>query len=191
MNINEIVRYRRSVYPVDYTEDVISKETLQELLECANAAPTHKLTQPWRFIVYYEDGLKTLAAQLKGAYMASVEKALYSEKKFQSIGEKVLRSGAVMAICLEASGKIPEEEEVAAVACAVENMWLVASSYGIGAYWSTPAYLPDLKQVFRLKPNERCIGIFYLGYHNNPPKPGVRSPAEDKVTWVTDAPQEV
>ena len=34
--------------------------------------------------------------------------------------------------------RIPEWEELASVACAVQNMWLSATSYGIGAYWSSP-----------------------------------------------------
>ena len=52
MNINEIIRNRRAIYPNQYENGVVKKSFLKILLENANAAPTHKLTQPWFFKVY-------------------------------------------------------------------------------------------------------------------------------------------
>lgn len=184
MRIQNIIKLRRSIFPVDYIDKPISKEVLSELLDCANAAPTHKLTQPWRYIVFYEDGLGRLAKILQEAYKKETSIDQYKEKKFRSISEKVLKSGAVMAICLHLSGKIPEEEELAAVACSVQNMWLAAYELGIGAYWSTPAYLGLTTKKLGLKDNERCIGLFYMGYHDAMPRTGNRSPMEGKTTWI-------
>ena len=36
-----------------------------------------------------------------------------------------------------ADKNIPEFEEIAAVACAVQNMHLTAAAYNVGCYWTT------------------------------------------------------
>lgn len=38
--------------PKDYDQELIEDKTIQNILECANFAPTHGKTEPWRFIVY-------------------------------------------------------------------------------------------------------------------------------------------
>ena len=43
------------MYPQHFTEKEITKEVLDEILINADHAPTHKLTQPWRFKVVSGD----------------------------------------------------------------------------------------------------------------------------------------
>ena len=49
MNINEIIKTRRTIYPSQYEKGEIKKSFLKTLLENANSAPTHRMTQPWFF----------------------------------------------------------------------------------------------------------------------------------------------
>ena len=49
--IENLIRNRRSVFPDQYNDRPIARETLERLLEAANWAPTHKKTEPWRFRV--------------------------------------------------------------------------------------------------------------------------------------------
>ena len=39
------------------------------------------------------------------------------------------------------NGKISEQDEQLAVACAVQNMYLTCAAYGLGAFWATGAAL--------------------------------------------------
>lgn len=58
--VTKIIRGRRSQFPAQFKEnDPVADSIIEEILENANWAPTHKLTQPWRFIVYTGAGLKT------------------------------------------------------------------------------------------------------------------------------------
>ena len=52
MDINKLIAFRRAVYPSQFNKGEIDKATLDQLLENANMAPTHKMTQPWFFKVY-------------------------------------------------------------------------------------------------------------------------------------------
>jgi len=182
--IQELIKTRRSIFPKSYIDKPIKKETILELLQCADQAPNHKLTQPWRFTIFMGEGLIKLANELTNQYELITPKEKFLQKKRDSMREKVLQSGAVIAICLHESGKIPKWEEKAAVAAAVQNMALAASAQHIGSYWSTPAVLHELKPFLKLLDNESCIGLFYMGYHNEEPHYGTRSPLEEKLTWV-------
>ena len=77
---------------------------------------------------------------------------------------------------------IPEWEEVASVAMAVQNMWLYSSSIGIGAYWSSPKLMNFLSDFIKLSVWERCLGFFYMGYYLEKIKKRVPGSIKDKIT---------
>ncbi|MBE9464852.1 nitroreductase [Dyadobacter subterraneus] len=184
-SINQVIRNRRSIFPPSYIEKEIPKELIQTILENANFAPTHKLTEPWRFRVFTGAGLVQLADFMGAAYKANTMPETFSEAKYEGTRSKSLKSAAVIAIIMETHAeKIPEWEEVAAVACAVQNMWLTATANNIGAYWSSPSVTDALKAFLELKENQKCIGFFYMGYHNLGEISVRRTPIEDKVTWI-------
>ena len=51
----------------------------------------------------------------------------------------ILKSSHVIVICMERqeSAKIPEIEEIEAVACSVQNMALTAAAYEICSFWGS------------------------------------------------------
>ena len=181
--IKDIINHRRAVFPVSYSDQEISKETLTELLSCADAAPTHKRTQPWRFVVFRGQGLLRLADQLADLYQTHTPPEQFLQKKMDSTREKVLKSGAVIAIVTAYSGAVPQWEELAATACAVQNLWLAASAAGIGGYWSSPGSIKHIGDFLGLDANEECLGYFYMGYHEESPRTPARSPLAEKVRW--------
>ena len=185
-SIQEVIINRRSIFPKDYIQKPIENEVLLSLLECANQAPTHRLTQPWRFKIFKGAGLERLADEMVREYKEITPSESFLQKKSDSIHEKVMQSGAVLAICMQVSGKVPEWEEIAAVACSVQNIWLAASAMGIGAYWSTPALIHSLNTFLKLKEDEKCIGLFYMGYHQEKTQLGNRTPIEEKITWIEE-----
>lgn len=181
--IKQVINHRRAIFPPSYTSQAIPKELLTELLDCANAAPTHKLTQPWRFVVFREQGLERLADQLAALYKDHTTPAQFLQKKLESTRDKVLRSGAVVAIVASYSGVVPQWEELAATACAVQNLWLAASAAGIGGYWSSPGTIKHIGDFLDLEDNQACLGFFYMGYHEAPPRKANRGPVAEIVRW--------
>lgn len=185
--LNEVIRNRRSIFPPSYTGEEISMQEIEMILENANYAPTHRLTEPWRFTIFRGNGLHKLADFLGETYRNQTSPENFSEAKYDGTRQKALRSAAVIAINMELHPeKVPEWEELAAVACAVQNMWLTASALKIGSYWSTPGNLHQLGAFLELKPNEKCVGLFYMGRFDGATKPAVRKPIGDKLTWIED-----
>lgn len=184
--ISTLIRKRRSIFPNTYNNQPISREIIEEILENANWAPTHRHTEPWRFKVFMGDSLARLGQYLADWYKENTLAESFSEQKYKKNLQNAQLSGCVIAICMErdAEERIPEWEELAAVACAVQNMWLTCTAHGIGSYWSTPRAALEGDEFLNLNGRERCLGLFYMGYHDLPELPGKRTPITDKTVWV-------
>ena len=188
-DLNELIKKRRSIFPKTYiTGKEIPQEIIEQVLENANHAPTHKMTEPWRFRVLRRASLSKLADYLVADYRVQTPVAEQSDMKIKKMTENPLRSGCVIVIILKRHADLlPEWEEIAAVAMSVQNMWLTCTAYDIGSYWSSPSALTERGRDFlQLADDERCLGLFYMGYHNMPDLPPQRTPISEKVEWVND-----
>lgn len=189
MNLNQIIRHRRSIYPHLFIDKKVEKSDILQILEAACYAPSHKKTYPWRFKVVQGNTKTSLGSFLANCYKTSTNEEKFSEFKYGKIKEKTAKSGAVLAICMQRDTKerIPEWEEVAATAMAVQNMWLQLTNLGLGGYWSSPKYISEVNSFFKLKVGERCLGFFYLGHYDkslHPKAPNFQK--ENYINWLED-----
>ena len=182
--LTSIIKQRRSIYPDSYLEKEIPKEAIEQILENANYAPTHKLTEPWRFVVLTGNAKAKLGLALGELYKKTIPAEKFLQKKFDSFSVKTQQAPCIIAINMKVSGKIPAWEELAAVSCAVQNMALSAQALNIGAYWSSPPLIDHLQEFLSLSSDEKCIGLFYMGYHNETSLVANRTPIEEKVIWM-------
>jgi nitroreductase len=188
--INSLIRNRRSVFPDQLQAGKqVPKEIVQQILENASWAPNHGHTEPWHFVVFSGAGLKRLSDFQSEAYKESSGER-FKEATYQKLQKNPLLASHVIALCMkrDPNKKHPEVEEIAAVACAVENIYLSVTAYDLGGYWTTGGvtYNPKAKPFFGLGEEDRLLGFFYLGYVASPSGAGKRKPLEEKVVWVND-----
>lgn len=188
---NRLIRNRRSVFPVQFSGKTIEREIIEQILENANWAPNHGKTEPWRFVVFTGEGLKQLAQFQSELYKKITPEDKFEQRKFDKLAKKPLMASHVIAIgmCRAEGTKIPEIEDVEAVACAVQNIYLTATAYGVGGYWGSGGitYREEAKEFFGLDADDKLLGFFYLGYPKETPKEGARGAIQDKVVWVEAA----
>lgn len=186
MDVFELIEHRRSVFPVQYNPKPISKSTLLKVLKSANWAPTHRKTEPWRFkIVQGESKLKLGDFVLK---QMQIENPDLSDFKKRKTLQKFEASAAVLAICMQRDPKesLPEWEEIAATAMAVQNIWLSCTAEKIGAYWSSPKIISQFHKFFNFDEGEKCLGLFFMGYYDGElPKGERKSTIEEKLEWLS------
>jgi hypothetical protein len=65
-------------------------------------------------------------------------------------------------------------------------MALTAETLNVGGYWSSPETLPELADFLGLSENEKCFGLYYMGYHNEDKRPANRRPMAEKVKWMEE-----
>ncbi|MET0262997.1 MAG: nitroreductase [Rariglobus sp.] len=164
-----IFRTRRSIKPaaMDASRDV-PRELVLELLEDAHWAPTHGLTQPWRFHVFTGEARARLADGLQEIYDRMTPVAVRNEEKRAKLGSAPRTAPVVVAVAarVEVNGRIPEIEEIAATSCAVQNLMLSAHEKGLGTFWSTPPVTMSVPfaEWLGLDATHRMLGLVYLGY---------------------------
>ena len=189
--INAVIKNRRSIYPRQYEKGkIISDKIIWQILQNANYAPNHKQTEPWRFIVFSGEGLKYFA-ELQADIYRQYAGSSYNEGRHQRLLEYPLLSSHVISIGMKRNEKniLPEIEEIEASACAVQNMFLTATAYGLGSYWTTAGitYFEEAKPYFGLSENDRLLGFFYIGHITKPIRElSKRSPVETKVQWINE-----
>lgn len=182
--IFDLIKKRRSVFPAQYNGKPIAKFDIEKILEAANWAPSHRKTEPWRFKVLQGVSKEKLGLFLSLKYMETMDKP--KEMKVKKLIENPKKAGAIIAICMQRDPKesVPEWEEIAATAMAVQNMWLCCAEMGIGAYWSSPGLIKYMDEFFEMNEGERCLGFFYMGYSDDELTEAIRGSIADKVVWA-------
>ncbi len=185
---NTLVKARRSVFPDQFEAGKkIPDEIVAQIVENATWAPNHGQSEPWEFTVFTGEGLKKLAFFQSELYKKGAG-AEFNEAKYVKLQNQPLKASHVLSIGMKrtTTKRIPEVEDIAAVACAVENIYLSVTAYGLGGYWTTGGitYYDEAKKYFGLNEADRLMGFFYLGYIAVPSPTTKRSPLNEKMKWV-------
>lgn len=187
--VERIITQRRSVPRSQMNGAKIPDATVRRLLALADWAPTHKRTEPWYFVVFSGDAVSQFGHDHAELYKQHTPEEKFSQPTYEKLADCSTTSH-IVAVCMKRhSDKLPEFEEIAAVSCAVQNMWLAATALGIAGFWQTGGMTmhPSMKEYLKLEGEEdKVLGLFYLGYTNESPlKEGKRNiPLEDKIRWV-------
>ncbi|MDP5172003.1 MAG: nitroreductase [Bacteroidia bacterium] len=189
--LRDLILSRRSVYPKQYSGDDIPLDMVGKLIEAAHWAPNHGRTEPWFFQVFSGDARARLGKAQADIYQSETPPELFQQAKYDSLASRPTEAAHVIAICMKrgSNANIPEIEEIEAVACAVQNMWLMTTALGLGGYWSTGGftYRDALREWLGLGPQDKCLGFFYLGVPTGIIPPGRRVVDwSEKVSWVSE-----
>ncbi|MFM9839014.1 MAG: nitroreductase [Cyclobacteriaceae bacterium] len=186
---NQLIKNRRSVFQKDYSGEKVNDAIVQQMLENANWAPNHKLTEPWRFVVFAGEGLKKLADFQSECYkQVTTADGSFQEDRYQGLKTKPMESSHIIAVGMKRDEKksVPEWEELGAVFCAIENMYLTATAYGIGCYLSTGGItnFEEAKSFFGLEKEDKLCGFIHVGVPKGELKESKRKPIGEKVKWI-------
>ncbi|MEN9298713.1 MAG: hypothetical protein RLZZ429_1026 [Bacteroidota bacterium] len=186
--LEKIIRERRSMKPSAMNGKKIDTSTIQYLLELADWAPTHGRTEPWRFIVFSNEGLKKFAQDHADLYKKHTAEESFTNAKYQNIIQNGEKASHIIAVYMkrQLTQKIPLIEEIAATAAAIEHVLLGAQEQGIAALWSTGGmtYHDSMKQLLGLEENDQMMGLIYLGYTDEAIPAAKRNiPISEKTTW--------
>jgi nitroreductase len=166
MELEEAIRTRRTHKA--YGSEPVDDATLEELFELATWAPSHHLTNPWRFRV------------LGPASLARLKEAAGPEA-----ARKLARAPTLVAVSAVQTGDpVQDEEDLLATACAAYIVLLAAHARGLAGYWRTPAVLrePAGRAALGIPDAEHPLGLLHLGPPRQEQRTPERAPAADVVT---------
>lgn len=172
----ELVRGRRTHMLVDKEREV-PRELVDRLCELATWAPCHKKTWPWRFASFTGDS----RLRLGEAFVADmIDRDFGDEGKRTKTLTKYARTPVSLVVGCEPHEKPSlHDENRDAVSAAIQNLLLGATAAGLASFWST-APLIDAPRVLELcgfGPDDRVIGVIYLGWPTGSVETPQRPPA--------------
>lgn len=190
-SLSALIRHRRTLKPASMDPDrPIDRSLLLTLLENGTWAPTHGVTEPWRFRIYEGAARQDLANALQRIYREVTPAHEFREDKLLKMSENALLAPTVVVTWMQRTvgHKVPAMEEREAVACALQNIMLSAAAVDLGSFWSSPPLIDSaaFRTWLGIGEQDECLALLYLGW----PKPGfswpssVRKPVESVTTWA-------
>ena len=138
---------------------------IDTMLRSAVRAPDHGRLRPWRFVLIPEHRREAFGEVLAQSMQRREPEA--SAEMLRRERDKAMRAPLIVVVAahVDTSGKIPEVEQLSAVAAATQTIMLAAHALGYGAMWKTgaPAYDGAAKEALGLSPNDVVIGFLYIG----------------------------
>jgi nitroreductase len=183
----EAILSRRSVARV--RGDRPPREEVERLLDAAVRAPSHHLTEPWRFIVLTDSALDRLGEVMAERLRAERDGEEDLEARLEKERGRPRRAPVIVTFVYVPT-KNPaavEVEDRYSMGAAMQNLLIAAHASGMAAYLRTgpAAYEPAVHDLLGLHEGEEIAGLVYLGYPaNQPASPTRRTPAGSRTTWL-------
>ena len=151
---------RRSVPAKTMTGPGPDAAQRDEILRIAARVPDHRMVEPFRFIVFEEEGKARFANELRRAPGAP-------ERKGEGTAAMVERVPLVVAVVSspDTDHETPVWEQELTVGAVCQNLVAAATAQGWAAQWLTgwSAYDAGIGRALGLGPNERIAGYFFVG----------------------------
>jgi len=165
-NIDEKLSFifrRRSIRA--FTPQILTKETVQRLLEAAMAAPSAGACDPWRFFVVTNREL-----------LMKIAKVLPSGKVLGGLGGATV--GVVVCGDLEAAHDKQLSYLLQDCSAATQNLLLCAHVLGLGACWlgvhPREHRVKAIQEILSLQPSVIPVACVALGYPSETKEPRTR-----------------
>jgi len=189
----KVIQDRRSIR--DYTEEPVSDQDLDMILEAARQAPSGENAQPWRFIIVKDAETRNKLGAIAGGGSGRRFTAEYVTEKMQERKKAVfqkLTSGKVSTFLANAPlnivvcGRKDVWDLPYDTSAAIENMLLMVTALELGACWVIAPCIDirdeeRVKALFDLPEELKIISIVAIGHPTRPHRPRPRLPINELV----------
>ena len=160
--LETLIAARRSNMLIDATRE-IDPAVVDRIVNTAQWAPNHKRTWPLRIAIITGKSRSTLGNTIADAMAIHGD----DEMKVAKTRGKFMRSPVILVIAAaEGATSNETEENKYAVAAGIQNMLLMAESFGLAALWGSPAKGANnaITTFCSMEPTDHVMGIVYLGW---------------------------
>jgi 5,6-dimethylbenzimidazole synthase len=169
--IYRVVALRRDMR--HFLPDPLDDALVERLLLAAHLAPSVGFMQPWRFTRIRDSELRcSIHALVEEERKVTAHELGEREDEFMRLKVEGIREcGELLVVALTHDRRqhvfgrrTMPEMDLASVACAIQNLWLVARAEGVGMGWVSLFDPERLRQLLNLPEGSRPVAILCLGY---------------------------
>jgi nitroreductase len=190
------IYHRHSVR--NFTEQEVSKEHLNRILDAANRAPSAHNQQSWRFIILRQEKkleLAELVSSRAGDFprpssilLRMAARSMISAPIVVAVantGELIRHGSELFQVDREAARDFFRTMEIQSSAAAVENLLLAATSLGIGSVWLGILFLMKRDVLnFLGEPAGEFMAVVPLGYAAKTTEGPKKRPLEALIRYL-------
>ena len=187
MSIIQALKERRAIR--NYEDTPVEEGKIQQLLEAATYAPNDRLREPWNFYVIKDEAKKRYEA-LAQEYL---QERFPTKPHLVESSLKVVTSTPVVIVVT--ADQVPDDSDashdnVFAVCCAIQSMWLASGELGLGFVWRTRGvglvHDERMHQFIGSPKNQKVVGTIFIGYPKADQEvPATkRTPYTEKTVWL-------
>jgi nitroreductase len=152
MEVLQAIKERRSIR--QYSEEPISEEQLNQILEAGRWAPSRGNSQPWKFVVLNDEQIRKELAEVipTGKFLAQAPQG-------------------IAVVVDPKTSKHPEQEGAAAT----QNMLLAAHALGLGTCWISiwgTDWAKTAAPILGIPDEEWLISVVSIGHPAEAPEKG-------------------
>jgi len=165
--MNEVLQAllkRRSIRR--FTNEPVTREQIETILEAGRFAPSGKNSQPWRFVVVESDERRAELAKL--------------------VPQKGMVAAApvTLAVLLDHDAGYDELKDAQGIGAAIENMLLAVHALGLGACWMGVARDEVVETLVEAREGEELMAIIPIGHPAESPTGSLRRPLPEIVRFI-------
>jgi len=182
-----LAQSRRSMGLSRLDDKPVDRALIEQMLEAANWGMSNEDTEPWRFTVFSGEGRERLAKLFMDAQREDDPNADETGPRKRAFAAPVwIAIGMKPGVDDEGNLVNPIDEEIMAVATAVQNLHLMAFALGLAGMWHSKgtSVHPAVARGLGLHAPDRLLGMFMLGWPSTEWLDGARRPMDGKVEWV-------
>jgi len=180
------IEERRSIR--GYTKEKLSREIVEDILNCGRLAPSAKNRQPWYFVVVESD-IKDKIADMMIEYTlnndVTNERKILGHKSSVNPTANVIKEAPILVLIFREKNENWIVGDNLSIGACVENMCLRATDLGIGSLWirDTVYVAEDIAKMLGHEDMELNCALT-LGYPAQNPKMRPRKNLEDIIEWI-------
>jgi nitroreductase len=198
----KVIQDRRSIR--EFTDEPVSDQDLDMLLEAARQAPSGENAQPWRFIIVKDEGMRKKMGAIAGGGSGRRFTAEFVTKKMQerfaTLQDEAKRQAAFAKLTSGQVSTFMADAPVNIVVCgkkdvwdtpydtsaAIENILLMVTALGLGACWVIAPCIDirdeeRIKALLNMPEGYKAISILSIGHPTRPHRQRPRLPISELV----------
>jgi nitroreductase len=175
-----------------FLPEPVDEAVVRRILETATRAPSAENSQPWRFVIVRDPGLREQIGELtarawsgggKQWAQKSLSCNLFSDVDSGATGG-VAAAPVLVVVCADTTACVPSVIPASIWPC-VQNLLLAATAEGLGSALTTlaTAFSDELRTLLDLPPDHLPHAVVPLGHAANDLRPGRRRPIDEVTTW--------